>query len=272
MEPLPSNSPHFIGVMVAAASLLLLFWLGSRPGLRARLGDRGPLFLGLGSVALVAIGLLGNGNSGVSGAGTIWSGGELHSGLAFSQTHVNHGLAVGLSDEFIAYDGQLVGETPSFAGADFDSRLELTWQQYTGGSSPALVPSGSELVFRYSDVQNVLFETFGIGTDMIDDRWIFFLRLNYEHLDELVALQYFEHASTPEEQVAALEMVRFAVPHAAEWSLRALSTVDTASLSAEVQAELDTTRAYLQVYIDDPTLRSLPADLNVELPPLPEKR
>jgi hypothetical protein len=264
MESLPSSSPHFIGAVVAVVGLLAVLWASKNDAIRARLGTRRPLVLGLGSVVLVGIGLLGNGPYGLTATGTLWSDATPQAGLVGNQSHAINALAVALSDDFIAYDAQLHGTTASFSSADFEPHLDTAWLQNNDGTNPG----GSELKFRYVDIQNVFYEWIGKERDPDEARWSFLLRVQNLYLYELVALDYFTHAVTPEQRIEALKMMRDAVPSSAEWSIRALAAVDDSSFAAEVQSELLETRTYLEGYVQDPTLRSLPADRKVELPAL----
>ena len=166
METLPENGPHFFGAMASAIGFLVLLWVSRWPSIRARLGSLRWVAMSLASLGLLALGLLGNGPHGLVATGTLWSDAGQPSELSFNQTHVNDALDVALSEDFIAYDSELMGVHASFAAEDFESRLELAWGQPQDGSSPG----GMELTFQYVDVQNVFYDWIGQERDPGDAR------------------------------------------------------------------------------------------------------
>ena len=264
-----SGSGHFAGLWLAVPLFIaLVVWL-RRPSTAARFGSDRRAIAGIAVVAITALALFGNGSHHSSLRTALIQAGNLPAGV--TQPHVDAALATALSDEFIRYDAALEEATPA-RGSDIARGFKAT---VVGAAdlgrlgiqaSPPLPPEQRAVLITYEEDANPVGVLLGLGKAQRDARWALVQRIANDYLVELVTLEMLRAASSEAAQLALLASLAPTVPQAAEWISRDLKRFATGSLSPAVAAEVTRKLAHVQMYIDDPKMRALPASRKVTLP------
>lgn len=264
MSALPATTPHFIGLVAAMALGLLATVVLTRSAVVARLGGaRGAVVAGT-VLLLAAVGLLGNGVQGSAGRGQAFSAARLDPPRAVSEAAVERARDVGLSDRFIAYHGRLQATAVVFTGHSLSSCVRWSWEADPGAGVGGLAPRGARaLRYEYEDTDNWLFARMGLGTEARSQRALYLQELVNQYLRDLVLLEALREAPDAEARAAALAGLRSGVAMAAEWILAELDHTAVRFATEPERAALAETQAYVRRYVDDPTLRALPAGRRV---------
>lgn len=264
-----AGSGHFAGLIIAVVALIgLLFWL-TRPKTAARFGGRRWLFLVAALPVLIAFALFGNGSYHTYFRTSVSPLQGLPANV--TQEHVDAALKTARSDEFIEYYAALEGK-PAFRGADlaelFQARVVGPAELAQAGiqMSPQPAPNERHVLVVYREDANPIGVMLGMGKAERDARWEYVNTLAMDYLVELIALEALKVATTDAARIAILDRMVPTVPQTAEWIGRDLQRLKASGpLSPELAAAVEKKLAYVQIYINDPTKRALPASRKVTL-------
>jgi len=258
---------HFVGAILAMLGLLALVFWSARKSTIERLGARRvPVVMGL-AAALVALGLLGSGSRQIHFRTAVGPSFGVPPGV--TQADVDAALAVVTSPEFLAYMAALA-QKPALSHPE-KLRASLEVHVVTLGDmraegltvTPEPPPGQRWLAVNYADRQNAVLAIFdgGDGTR----RMVLATQLVMDVLPHVVAIEGIRAARTEEERITALRGMTIVVPHAAEWMVREFERMKEGASPAFAEA-LAAKVAFVRKYIEDPTMRGLPAGTRIEAP------
>jgi len=263
MDSLPLTAPHFIGLFAAIALSGVATILLTRQRVRARLGRRLPMVVVATVVALLPLGVFGSGVHGNAGRGRAFSGHNLPAAFPVSQAAVERALEVALSPRFIAYHGRLTQTPIAFTSESFADCMTWTWKPdlstLPGVLSSGRPPEKVALDYLYVDTGNPFLAIAGVDAEAREQRRVYVDAVFHDYLPSLVWLEALREAPDADARITVLAGMSALVPTAAEWILAGLASMDENFATEPEQAGLAATRALVQRYIDDPTMRGLPA-------------
>ncbi|MRG92646.1 hypothetical protein [Polyangium spumosum] len=258
---------HFLGFYAAVLGLVALVVALSRPEIAARLGKRG-LPVGIGAaLLLVALALFGSGSRRITFRTAL--GPTYGLPARMTQAHIDAALAKAASPSFVAYIAALAGlsplERPERLAAGLSVRHISGFELPDEGFRVTPPPRVGEpwILVSYDDAENAVLAAFDGGEGM--RRLQIAERLATDVLPDLIVIEALRAAPTDEEKITLLRGTTLTVPRAAEHLARALEEI-AAGASPAVQDVLASKRAYVQKYVDDPTLRGLPASTRLAPP------
>jgi hypothetical protein len=257
---------HLVGAILAMLGLIALVFWSARKSTIDRLGARRwPVVMGL-AAALVALGFFGSGSRQHHFRMAVGPSFGVPPGV--TQADVDAALAVVTSPAFLAYTAAL-DQKPALAHPD-KLRANLEVHVVTLGDMraegftfmPEPPPGQRWLAVNYADRQNAVLAVF----DEADatSRMILATTLVTDVLPQVVAIEGIRAARTEEERITALRgmVIR---PRAAEWMVREFERMQAGASPAFTEA-LAAKIAFVRKYIEDPTMRGLPAGTRIEAP------
>ncbi|MDI1448173.1 hypothetical protein [Polyangium sp. 6x1] len=260
---------HFLGFYVAVLGLVALVLALSRPQIAARLGRRRPAIAAAATLLLAALAFFGSGSRRITLRTAVGPSDGLPARL--TQAHIDAALAKGTSPAFVAYVAALCNLPP----LDHPDRLRsrLSMRHVSGFDlpgegirvSPPPKVGDPWIVVSYDDAENAVLAAFDGGEGM--RRMQLAQRLAMDVLSELVVIEAVRAAPTDAEKIEILRGQTITVPRAAEFLARALDEI-AANASPALKDVIAPKRAYVQKYLDDPTMRGLPAGARLT-PPAP---
>ena len=260
---------HFLGFYAAVLGLVALVVALSRPPIAARLGNR-RLPLGLAAASLLlALAFFGSGSRRI----TLRTAVGPSSGLParITQAHVDAALAKATSPAFVAYVAALFElpplDHPERLGPSLSVRHVSAFDLPGEGFHVSPPPKVGDpwILVTYDDAENALRAAFDGGEGL--RRMRIAERLAVDVLPDLLVIEAIRAARTDEERIEILRGQTLTVPRAAELLARALDDI-AADASPALRDVLASKRAYVQKYLDDPTMRGLPAGTRLA-PPAP---
>ncbi|MDI3286575.1 hypothetical protein [Polyangium sp. 15x6] len=258
---------HFLGFYVAVLGLVTLVVALARPQIKARLGDR-RLPVGLaGIVLLVALAFFGSGSRRITLRTAIGPSSGLPARL--TQAHVDAALAKATSPSFVAYVAAVCDlpplDHPERLGARLSVRHVSGFDLPNEGIRVSPPPKVGEpwILVSYDDTENAVLAAFDGGEGM--RRMQVVQRLAIDVLPELVVIEALRAAETDAEKIEILRGQTLTVPRAAEFLAHALDDIATTA-SPALKDVIASKRAYVQKYIDDPTMRGLPPGTRLSPP------
>ncbi len=181
-------------------------------------------------------------------------------------------IEVALSDEFLHYYAALYGKQSLLSGKEMKSKLKFQRVPYRKlvdygiTMSPPPPPDSQFMLYEYYDVDNYAFHILEGCTHHVSPRHEFLQLLVNNFAEELQLLSLLRMAKTDADRILFLKTMRGGVPIIAEWLERDLVAFEKqTSLADAVATELKATLKLVRDYIDDPTMRALPASTNVQL-------
>ena len=258
---------HFAGAILALLGLVALVVWSARKSTIARLGPmRVPVVMGL-AAGLVALGLFGSGSHQIHFRTVV--GPSFGVPPEVTQADVDAALGVVTQPAFLAYMAALA-QKPEVAHPD-KLRASLEVHVVTLGDmrvegftvTPEPPPGQRWLAVTYEERQNAVLAAFdgGDGTR----RMVLAAELVRNVLPHVVALEGIRAARTDEERVTLLRGMTILVPHAAEWIVAELERMKQGASPAFAEAA-QAKIAFVRKYIEDPTMRGLPAGTRIEAP------
>ncbi|TKD07418.1 hypothetical protein [Polyangium fumosum] len=260
---------HFLGFYVAVLGLVALVVAVSRPHIAARLGRRRIPAAVAATLLLVALAIFGSGTRRITLRTAVGPSGGLPARL--SQAHVDAALARATSPAFVAYVAALSGlpplDHPDGLGPRLSIRHVSGFDLANEGLRVSPPPKVGEpwIVVSYDDTENALRAAFDGGEGM--RRLQVVQRLVTDVMPELIVIEAIRAAPTDAERIEILRGQTLTVPHTAEFLARALDEI-AANASPALKDVLASKRAYVQKYLDDPTMRGLPPTTRLA-PPAP---
>lgn len=249
-------TPHFIGLFVASLGLLLLsIWLRRKKtaeGLRSRSGTITVLYMVL--VLLPAF-LFGSGSTTTYLRGSIVVDNEPGLDEALSAA-----MEVALSDAFLSYHWSLISAEPTFDGESLKALLSLRVESHKTHTAEV-----TQLHYEFTEQTNLGVALLGCGRQARSDRFEFAKGLGPDYMRGLLALALYRQARTDPHRISALNQILGGIPMNAEWLVRELALLKGEEPARAVIKQIDQITAWVQLYIDDPTMRSLPEGTRVEL-------
>ncbi|MDC0748468.1 hypothetical protein [Polyangium mundeleinium] len=259
---------HFLGFYVAVLGLVALVVALARPHIAARLGSR-RIPVGItATLLLVALAFFGSGSRRITLRTAVGPSGGLPARL--SQAHVDAALARATSPAFVAYVAALGDlpplDPPARLGPCLSARHVSGFDLANEGLRISPPPKVGEpwIIVSYDDTENAVRAAFDGGEGM--RRLQVVQRLALDVLPELIVIEAIRAAPTDAEKIEILRGQTLTVPRAAEFLARALDEI-AASASPALKDVLASKRAYVQKYVDDPTMRGLPPGTRLSPPP-----
>lgn len=258
---------HFLGFYVAVLGLVALVVALARPRIAARLGHRR---IPVGIIVIVLLGGLaffGSGSRRITLRTAVGPSSGLPSRL--TQAHVDAALAKATSPAFVAYVAALCDlpplDHPERLGARLSARNISGFDLPNEGIRVSPPPKVGEpwILASYDDAENAVLAAFDGGEGV--RRMQLVQRLVMDVLPELVVVEALRAAPTDAEKIEILRGQTLTVPRAAEFLANALDEI-AANASPALKDVLTSKRAYVQKYLDDPTMRGLPPGTRLTLP------
>jgi hypothetical protein len=258
---------HFLGFFLAVLGLCALIIVSTRPAVILRLGkNRWPVTFA--SVAiLVLVAVFCSGSREISFRTVVGPNAEVLPRI--TQAHVDAALVEVTRPEFAQYVARLEGN-PSVEKPERIARalavragttVDLKAEGYEMDPPPKL--GQAWLFVSYVDRENALLAMFGRDDGAL--RMALAERIVSRALPQAAAMAALRMASTDAEKLAILRENPFVMPYAAEWIAAELGKL-AMDASPALATELAQKRAYVQKYIDDPTVRGLPAGTRADAP------
>ncbi|MDC3953793.1 hypothetical protein [Polyangium jinanense] len=258
---------HFLGFYVAVLGLMALVVALDRPRVAARLGNR-RLPVGLaGIVLLVALAFFGSGSRRITLRPAVGPSSGLPARL--TQAHVDAALARATSPAFVAYVAAVCIlpplDHPERLGARLSARHISGFDLPNEGIRVSPPPKIGDpwILVSYDDTENAVLAAFDGGEGMRRMQVVQCLAMDV--LPELVVIEALRAAPTDAEKIEILRGQTLTVPRTAEFLARALDDI-AASASPALKDVIAAKRAYVQKYLDDPTMRGLPPGTRLSLP------
>jgi hypothetical protein len=246
--------------------LALIVW-SARKSTIARLGKRRvPVVMGL-AVALLALGLFGSGSRHIHFRTVVGPSFGVPPGV--TQADVQAALEVVTRPAFLAYTAELAQKPALTHPEKLRENLEvhvvtLGDMRAEGITVTPEPPLGERwLAVIYDERQNAIVAAFDGGDGA--RRMVLATELVMDVLPEVVAIEGIRAARTEEERLALLRGMTILVPHAAEWMVHAFERMQEGASPAVAEA-LAAKIAFLRKYVEDPTMRGLPAGTRLEAP------
>jgi hypothetical protein len=267
----PPTSPHFIGLVIALVGMAGVGFWATRARTAARLGRRRWWVVGAAAVLLLNVGLWGNGVYGMAARGTLGDVKGIAAGDFARRAHAaSKALETALSDRFLYYLSELRGEVQYCEGAYLRQRVQLQHLAYRDLAaygitiSPPPPPQRRYVLYEYYDAVNYGLHLLGVGGEERMACFVLVQRMR-SYFDELVLLELFRSAPDDRDRIAVLEAFVQAAPICAEWILREFEKFRGDSPSPAVSDGLDRATVHVTRYVDNPSLRGLPATTAVNL-------
>ena len=265
-EQVSGITPNFIIIFCASIVLIAVsIWVGRRKT-ADRLGARRFWISGSALVLFLLAVLFGMGSYDTHVLGT--TGLEAAPGMAEALPAT---LKVARSDEFLRYHAALASEELAFDGPSLEPLLDIRFEpssslpERSQVLSPPPKPHDLILTYKYEEHSSYVLRLLGVGERAQNQRFQYAQALVNDYLAELLFLEVYRQAKTDEGRIAALYRITDGVPMTAEWLQRALLRFREKKPSPAVSEVLDKMLAYVQRYIDDPTMRALPAGTKISL-------
>ena len=258
---------HFLGFYVAVLGLVALVVALSRPHIAARLGNRRIPIGIVATLLLVALAFFGSGSRRITLRTAVGPSGGLPARLA--QAHIDAALASATSPAFVAYVAALSNlpplDHPDRLGPRLSVRHVSGFDLANEGIRVSPQPKVGEpwILVSYDDTENAVLAAFDGGEGM--RRLQVVQRLVMDVVPELIVIEAIRAAPTDAEKIGILRAQTLPVPRAAEVLSRALDEI-AASASPALKDVVASKRAYVQKYLDDPTMRGLPPGTRISPP------
>jgi hypothetical protein len=258
---------HFLGFYAAVLGLVALVVALSRPEIAARLGKR-RLPVALASIVLLALlAFFGSGSRRITFRTAVGPSSGLPPRL--TQAHVDAALATAVSPAFLAYAAAIFEVPPLDAPQRFGPRLsarnisafDLPGEGFRVSPPPKV--GDPWILVSYDDTENAVLAAFDGGEGV--RRLRIAQQLATDVLPDLVVIEAIRGANTDEEKIEILRGQTLTRPRAAEHLAAALDAI-AAKASPAVKDVLASKRAYVQKYVDDPTMRGLTSGTRLEAP------
>ncbi len=258
---------HFLGFYAAVIGLITLVLAWSHPKMATRLGKKRLPVAVASALLLVALAFFGSGSRRITFRTALGPA----SGLPAkpTQAHVDAALVMAASPSFLAYLAALESQPPLDRPARLGPRLSV--RLVSSFDLPAegfdVTPKVGEawLVASYDDEENAVLAAFDGGEGVLRMRLA--ERLVTDVLPDLIVVEAIRAAPTDAEKIDILRGQTLVMPHAAEHLARALDEIGKGASRALADV-LASKRAYVQKYVDDPTMRGKPAGFSIA-PPAP---
>jgi len=249
---------HFLGFYAAIFGLAaLVVWLG-HDKTRARLGKKRWQVGIVGFILLFALAIFGSGSRRITFGMAIGPAYGVHPRT--TEAHVAAALARATSPEVLAYLGTLTepgglarpGRIGKALSAKRVSGLDLREEGFHVTPPPGI--GESWLIVSYDDEENAVLAALDRGEGVT--RMQVAEGIARDVLPSLCALELLRASSTDEEKITILRGHTMRVPRAAELFLRELDALSRGASPALAEA-ITVKRAFVQKYVEDPTLRGL---------------